>query len=86
MWEDATYKTERLLLEPGDSLFIYTDGVTEAMNERKELFSKERLKDEIIALGGKSGQELIAGVMQSIKRFSQGAPQSDDYYYDRLRI
>jgi sigma-B regulation protein RsbU (phosphoserine phosphatase) len=84
--EDLTFKTEKLVLQPGDSLFMYTDGVTEAINEREELFSEERLKNEIITLQKKSIQELVAGIMQEIKVFSQGMPQADDITMMILRI
>lgn len=76
--EQTTYKMERLTLYPGDSLFMFTDGVTEAMNERGELFSEERLKGEISALRGGSIQEIITGIMAKIREFSEGAAQSDD--------
>ena len=76
--EDYVYQTDRIPLKPGDSIFIYTDGVTEAMNEQEELFSDERLKKQTIKLQGKSIQEIIAGTMEEIKSFSHGAPQSDD--------
>jgi len=39
--KDFAYVTEHLVLQPGDSLFLYTDGVTEAMNGHDELFSEE---------------------------------------------
>jgi sigma-B regulation protein RsbU (phosphoserine phosphatase) len=84
--EDLAFKTERLVLQPGDSLFMYTDGVTEAINEREELFSEERLKNEIITLHEKSIQELVAGIMQEIKVFSHGMPQADDITMMILRI
>jgi sigma-B regulation protein RsbU (phosphoserine phosphatase) len=76
--EQTIYKMERLTLYPGDSLFMFTDGVTEAMNERGELFSEERLKGEISALRGGSIQEIITGIMAKIREFSEGAAQSDD--------
>lgn len=76
--DDADYITEKLLLEPGDCLFLYTDGVTEAMNEMNELFSDNRLKDVLYKLYGKSIQEIVVRTQQEIHHFAQGAPQSDD--------
>jgi len=76
--DDASYITEKLLLEPGDCLFLYTDGVTEAMNDKNELFSDNRLKDGLHKLHGKSIQEIIGGTQQEIHRFARGVPQSDD--------
>jgi sigma-B regulation protein RsbU (phosphoserine phosphatase) len=72
------YESERIRLSPGDSLFLYTDGVTEAMNHADELFSEERLAN---ALSGSAGMEIeaaIGKIMDAIYSFSDGAPQSDD--------
>ena len=76
--EDRVYETEPFTLQPGDALYLYTDGVTEAMNEKGELFSDERLKKEIIELQGRPIQETIAGIMKGVVSFSHGVPQSDD--------
>ena len=76
--EDFSYKSKKIVLQKGDTIFLYTDGVTEAMNEKEELFSEERLKKEINVLKDKPIQEVVAGIMQKTKAFSQGVPQSDD--------
>jgi sigma-B regulation protein RsbU (phosphoserine phosphatase) len=76
--EDSRYETESFVLQPGESLFLYTDGVTEAMNGREELFSDERLKGEIILLRGKTVYETIQAVIKGIVSFCGGVPQSDD--------
>ena len=76
--EDVAYKTDRVQLNAGDSIFIYTDGVTEAMNERAELFSEGRLKNRLIELQGKAVQEIIEGITEEIHSFALGVEQSDD--------
>jgi sigma-B regulation protein RsbU (phosphoserine phosphatase) len=76
--EHLVYETERLILKAGDALFMYTDGVTEAMNETEELFSGERLEEELVGLEEKSIQEMIAHIKEKITSFAHGAPQSDD--------
>lgn len=73
-----TYKERALRLEPGDSLFLYTDGVTEAMNPAGELYGDERLRSTLLALAGGSPRELIDGVDGSLRAFVADAPQSDD--------
>lgn len=75
---DFNYKTERLVMLPGDNLFLYTDGVTEAMNSRDELFSEGRLLSHLEQLQGNSDMEIIGGLMEKIVFFSEGFPQSDD--------
>ncbi|MBI5604582.1 MAG: SpoIIE family protein phosphatase [Deltaproteobacteria bacterium] len=57
---------------------MYTDGVTEAMNTREELFSEERLERELSLLARRPIQEMIAALMERIKNFSGEALQSDD--------
>lgn len=76
--EDTTYPLARFVLQPGDLLFLYTDGVTEAMNEQGELFSLSRL---ITALGDKqtaSASTMIAEAIEHIGLFVKTAEQSDD--------
>ena len=76
--EGITYTGERLLLKPGDAVFLYTDGVTEAMDKDQALFSEERLQQELYRLQGRPIREITQGVLEAIKLFSEGAPQSDD--------
>ncbi len=77
-FEGMPYTLEKLVLGPGDTLFMYTDGVTEAMNEKDEQFSDERLERELASLNVVDIQELIGGIMDRIVFFTGGAPQSDD--------
>ncbi len=77
---DAKYSLNKTILQPEDSLFLYTDGVTEAMNTKGELFSKERLQN---ILNNKSTKELkitdvVNHLRQEIDKFSDGAERSDD--------
>ena len=76
--EETLYRRETLLLEPGESLFLYTDGVTEAMNTADELFGDDRLRGELETLAGKGPDSIAAAVMERVKEFASGAPQSDD--------
>lgn len=76
--EDAPYRREAMRLEPGDSLFLYTDGVTEAMNPAEELFGDDRLRGELEALAGEDPDSVTTGIMTRVKEFASGAPQSDD--------
>jgi len=76
--EDAPYRRETLRLEPGESLFLYTDGVTEAMNAADELFGDDRLRGELETLAGRCPDDVSAAIMEQVKVFAGGAPQSDD--------
>lgn len=76
--EGIAYRQELLVLEPGDALFLYTDGVTEAMDSSDRAFSEERLKRCLSALDGRGIRETVDGVMAEVRRFTGQAPQSDD--------
>jgi sigma-B regulation protein RsbU (phosphoserine phosphatase) len=76
--ESSTYKTEELVLSFGDSLFLYTDGVTEAVNREGEFFSEERLQDLLGALPGNSAPATVAAVKDGVHEFAARIPQSDD--------
>jgi sigma-B regulation protein RsbU (phosphoserine phosphatase) len=84
--EESTYQTERITLNPGDAIFVYTDGVTEAMNERGAFFSDGRLKKQLVTLKGKSVRETLAETMEGIASFSHGASQSDDITMMMIRF
>ena len=76
--EDANFQTHTMQLKPGDSLFMYTDGVTEAIDAQSALFSEERLKQVFLTLRQKSSQEIIEGILEQLRQFSEGQPQFDD--------
>ncbi len=76
--EEVLYKKDTIILTPGDSIFMYTDGVTEAMNEQKELFSDKRLLDEVSCLQNCSTKDKVSVILKKVKAFSNGTPQSDD--------
>lgn len=75
---DTEYKSQKLTLKPNDIIFLYTDGVTEAMNPDSQLFSDERLKEFLSGLKDKDVKEIIRAVREQIAEFAQGALQSDD--------
>ena len=65
-------------LSPGDSLFVYTDGVTEATDRREELFGTDRMLDALNQDPGASCAETLEHVMNGIRGFLDGAEQFDD--------
>lgn len=76
--EDMRYCEGVLTLEPGDKIFQYTDGVTEATNARNELYGKERLDAVLNRNSGKLPDEIIGAVKEDIDSFVGDAPQFDD--------
>ena len=69
---------EKIKLKKDDMLVIYTDGVTEAMNEIRDQFGEERLIQTIKKFGRLSPQEFIDHLSEEIKKFTGNQPQSDD--------
>ncbi len=82
--ENFVYRSRTVFLEKGDTLFLYTDGVTEAMDLNDELYGEERMVRELDRLREAPIKELIEGIMQSIREYSYGAPQTDDITMMRL--
>lgn len=83
----AKYQQAELQMNPGDILFLYTDGVTEAENLNNELYSNERLENFLNTTDSTEDlEDLLAQVRQSIKDHVNGAQQSDDITMLALRF
>jgi sigma-B regulation protein RsbU (phosphoserine phosphatase) len=78
VFEESSYVTVTIRLEPGDALFLYTDGVTEAMNPGEEVYSEERLSGLIAALSGSHPEKMVQEVVRDVQSFAGRAPQWDD--------
>ena len=84
--EDADYRLQRMNLNKGDSLFLYTDGVTEALDQHSRMFSENRLKEEVKKLHECTSEEIISGLLTSLRKYSQGVSQSDDIAMLNLKM
>jgi len=73
-----TIGSETMELRRGETLVLYTDGVSEAFNVREELFGEERLLAQLQASPGTTARETTLGVVEAVRRFAAGAKQSDD--------
>ena len=77
--EDFVYTANKLTLAPGDTLFLYTDGVTEAMNTEEQLYGEERLQDFLNHTETTAAvKDLIQAVQNDIAAYENGAEQFDD--------
>ena len=76
--EDVCYQEGEIMLHPGDELFLYTDGVTEAMNHENELFSGARLFETINTYIDLPLEEISISLMHEIEHFAEGMEQADD--------
>jgi sigma-B regulation protein RsbU (phosphoserine phosphatase) len=75
---DTEFHEKEVTLHPGDSLFLYTDGVTDAMNHSKELYGSARLLKDCQSMRGFSPKEIVGKITANIHHFSTGTIQSDD--------
>lgn len=78
VFENIEYEEEEVLLDPGSTIVVFTDGITEAMNENQEEFSDERLEELIEKNSTLTARELSAKILNDVKNFSSGVPQFDD--------
>jgi len=82
---DARYDSGRLTLESGDLMFLYSDGVTEAVNERDEFFGDERFASALAAVVGADASAAIGSVVSAVRAFAGDRQQSDDITLVALR-
>jgi len=81
----ATHPAGRLRLAPGETIYLFTDGVTEAIDAAAEQFSEERLEAVLRRSGGKPSAEIIDAVAAGLRGFVGGAEASDDITMLALR-
>lgn len=78
LFDGIPYDSHTRQLEPGDMLYLYTDGVTEAMNARDELFGEERLLATLESYADMNPRSVGVGVRRALTDFTLDAEQSDD--------
>lgn len=72
------YQEGSVQLSSGDSVIMFTDGVSEAMDVNGDDYSEERLEEFVKELRGKTAESILKDIKKEIQQFSKGAPQSDD--------
>lgn len=82
----VAYKEGTVQLAPSDTLVLYTDGVTEAMNRREELFGEERLETVLREGAGLSASDIQSNILAKVNAFSKGVAQSDDVTMMVLKV
>ena len=76
--EDMEFKEHEFIMEHGDTIFVYTDGVAEATNKEDELFGTDRLIETLNLNPASAPARAVQGVMDAIDRFVGEAEQFDD--------
>lgn len=79
--KNVNYINQTIEIKKGDKIFLYTDGVTEALNNDKELFSNDRLincLNDGFVKNSTHAKDILDHVQSSVNKFTQGAEQADD--------
>ena len=72
------YRHNEVRLEPGDTVVLFTDGVTEAMNADNEQFGVQRLRDVFVGNPPTDSEQANLAVFEAVREFAGDTPQSDD--------
>ena len=83
---DWRYETGELRLAPGEALYLYTDGITEATAADDTMFGKERLEECLRRLAAAPLDRLVGETVQAVRDFAAACPQSDDITSLALRL
>ncbi len=78
VFEDAKFGERELQLKPRETLLVYTDGVTEAMNQAKDLFGEDRLEKAVTGVADLSPEKIAERVIEQVEGFVLEAERSDD--------
>lgn len=78
IFEEAGYETGEVTLAPGDRLVLFTDGVTEAMDEHDEQWGEERLVELLRCGAGSDSATLVGRIVEAVRRFEGARGASDD--------
>jgi len=75
--DDVEFPEATYVLQPNERLCLFTDGISEAMNENKEPFGNERL-EKVLRESPNSASEIVSNIQKAIERHTGSAIQSDD--------
>lgn len=78
LFEAATFEQEQVMLEKGDVLLVFSDGVTEAMNEKNDEFGDDHLVSLVRNRHGQDPKRVLEELAREVKKFTGDALQSDD--------
>jgi sigma-B regulation protein RsbU (phosphoserine phosphatase) len=85
MVEGMEYDSHKIVLRPGDTVLLYTDGVTEAMTADGQLYGDERLVEALQQSDGAAPKAMLDALQTKLVDFAGGAPQADDITMLALR-
>jgi sigma-B regulation protein RsbU (phosphoserine phosphatase) len=80
------FERTELTLDPGDTLILYSDGVSEAFNLQEECYGNDRLLADSAGFVGQSATAITSNLLQKVRAFAGHAPQSDDIAILTLKV
>jgi serine phosphatase RsbU (regulator of sigma subunit) len=78
LFPQAEYEQETIQIEPGDLLVVFSDGVSEALNEAGEEFAEDRIREAVGAMTSQPVESVLQSLLSSVQTFTKGVAQNDD--------
>lgn len=78
LWEAITLDERSVVLSHGDTLLLYTDGMTDCRNPQGESFGLDRIKNKMVELLGRPSQEICDDLLETLLNYQSGSKQDDD--------
>ena len=78
LWEDITLDEKVVHLDPGSTMFLFTDGMTDCRDPLGEAFGLERIKQHLVKMVGHTGQKICDQMLSTLRAHQRGAAQDDD--------
>lgn len=85
LFEDTNYEMQTTTLQPGSTLFLYTDGLTEARNAKGKFLGRDKAIQLVSECGSTDPKQLLEAIISEVKQFSENTEQSDDLTLLALR-
>ena len=76
--EQSVYSQQSLVLQPGDRIMLYTDGVVESFNHKEEMYGEEKLEQFLKETSPMSGSQAIASLREALRAFTKTSTPADD--------
>ncbi|HNX01052.1 MAG TPA: SpoIIE family protein phosphatase [Candidatus Cloacimonadota bacterium] len=86
IFEDKTYSSDQIQLYPGDAVVLYTDGITEAMNENEDMFGYAHLERILKPLTMNDAKTIVLNVREEVRNFTGNIEQTDDITIEVIRF
>jgi sigma-B regulation protein RsbU (phosphoserine phosphatase) len=84
--QNQVYVEEQVLLQEGDLVFLYTDGIIEAQDDKGEMFKTERLVELLVQCSNESASTIESIVVDAVVKFTNGMAQRDDITMVTLKV